>query len=508
MDKGGEHRVLLLLMNRGFCCYMYANEETMMRAAEVEVKRFLHFTPCQLHRDKTICYVPGFLTDLVNAKLKIWIENAFQAKTMAMEHEYVIERHGLVPVDFSCTGVVENFMHWSDGLQQFLEMKHGRKLSDMKVITNYMSNVGLLQMYGDQIYGMSGTLGKQTETEALQKIYTKIKTCQIPSFKRRKLFEVKGAIAYDEKQWIKKICNAITAQINLTEYRDQRAVLVICETIKRAKDLEKALGDKAPNKKLYINNNMDNSAIFKEELKAGEVIIATNLAGRGAHFQISEQVNHAGGLFVVQTFLPKNDRVEAQAFGRTARQGFPGCAQLIVCLGHLPDLTRLLVSLRELPFLFSSLLENIDLSCHRERFMMQFWACQRSHRDEESSSLASILRYALTESSDSEMKSAKEVRDHIVAKRLDSYIKCDIPKLKKKTELFNHYLGVQDQLYKRNCNKPADSVLSALKESWGMWLLVKFNENNSIEDLKRRLDADGKSHDKAHKPAPLHLVWQ
>lgn len=50
---------------------------------------------------------------------------------MTKDHEYVIEKHGIVPVDYSCTGVVENCMKWSDGLQQFLEMKHESKLSDV-----------------------------------------------------------------------------------------------------------------------------------------------------------------------------------------------------------------------------------------------------------------------------------------------------------------------------------------------------------------------------------------
>ena len=39
-------------------------------------------------------------------------------------------------------------------------------------------------------------------------------------------------------------------------------------------------------------------------------------------------------MFVVQTFLTTNERVDQQAFGDTARQGSPWCAQLVVCLDH------------------------------------------------------------------------------------------------------------------------------------------------------------------------------
>lgn len=485
IETADIQRVPLLLINGGFCQYMYSDQDSVLKAAEEEVKRVLHFTPCELSHDKGICYVPGFLSDLVKSKLRVWIENAFHAQTMTMDHEYVVESHGVVPVDYSCTGVVENNTKWTDGLQQFLEMKHKSKLSDMTAITNYMSNVGLLQMYEDQIYGITGTLGQQAETETLQKIYESIKTCQIPSFKRRKLFEVEGVIVDDEKEWIEKICNVVTAQINQTLYRDRRAVLIICETIKQAKVLHDALGDKAPNKRLYINNNMDNTAIFATKLNAGDVIIATNLAGRGTDLQVSDDVKKAGGLFVVQTFLPKNARVEAQAFGRTARQGSPGSAQLIVCSSHLSEPLKLLVLTKKL----LSLLKNIVISVtplHQKLFVMQFKSYQKGHRDED---MSWTLSNILTENSNSGIKLAKKVRDDFVAKRLASYLECDIPNMKKKQELFSQYLKILDGLHSSN-NKPAGSYLSALNEFWGMWRLTYFNDKHSIIHLKYRLHTD------------------
>lgn len=229
---------------------------------------------------------------------------------MTEDREYTLEKHGIVPVDYSSTGVVENFRVMPDGLQQFLEMKHKYKPSDMTAITNYMSNVGLFMKFKGQIFGISGTLGQQAETDTLERIYD-VKTCQIPAFKRRKLFEVEGEIVSDEQEWIEEICNAVLAETNPTPFRAQRAVLVICPTIQQAKDLDLALKNKVPDKKLYTSNNIDTTAIFENKLEAGEVIIATHLAGRGMDLQVSDQVKRAGGLFVLQTFLPVNARVEA-----------------------------------------------------------------------------------------------------------------------------------------------------------------------------------------------------
>ncbi|XP_026150918.1 protein translocase subunit SecA-like [Mastacembelus armatus] len=469
--------------------HMYSDEESVVRAVEATIKEALRFTPCELNKDQNICYIPGFLSDLVKSKLKVWIEKAFHAHKMKNDHEYVIEKHGLVPVDYSCTGVVENFMKWSDGLHQFLEMKHQCKLSDMTAITNYMSNVGLLQKYGDQIFGISGTLGQQAETETLQKIYNGITTCQIPTFKRRKLFEVEGVVVTDEQEWIEKICDVVTAQTKPNLYRKERAVLVICESIKRAKTVHDALGNKVCNKKLYINNNSDNTAVFSKHVEAGKVIIATNLAGRGTDLKVSDTVNRAGGLFVVQTFLPKNARVEAQAFGRTARQGSPGSAQLIICTNHLSKLLQLLVLRNKLLselFLLTNIIDVTPL--YQNLFVMQLRLYQKHHSYEESKVLTSMLAHILNEKS--EIKIAKQVRDELVAEELSSYLERDITKIKRKEELFSQYLVILDDLYKRSNNKPAQSDVSALNEFWGMWLLTSFNETDSLPDLKNRLSRD------------------
>ncbi|KAM6909465.1 protein translocase subunit SecA-like [Xenentodon cancila] len=482
-----QRRVLLLLMNGGFCQYMYPDVNSVLTAAEEEIKAALRFTPCELKDTKDCCYVPGFLSDLVTSKLKVWIRNAFQAQNMRMDHEYILEEHGIVPVDYSCTGVVENFMTWSDGLHQFLEMKHDRKMSDMTAVTNYMSSFGMLQKYEQQIYGMSGTLGQQAETETLQKIYQGIQTCQIPSFKRRKLFEVEGKVVEDEEKWIVTICDVVTEQTRPAPCRGKRAILLICETIKRAKTLQRALQHKVPGK-LYINNNMDNSEIFATKLGEGEVIIATNLAGRGTDLQVSDAVKRAGGLFIVQTFLPKNSRVEAQAFGRTARQGSPGSAQLIICSSHLSEPLRIFLRKHE------ALLENMmgDMPSYQKLFVMQLRLYQQSNDDEETDQLSLILSLLLTKKSKSNscMKTLKEVRDNKVTAELSHLLEVHIPKLRMKEDLFSHYLTKLDALYKNNNNKPASSDVTALNEFWGMWLLTKYNENDSVISLKNSLEED------------------
>uniref|UniRef100_A0A914QDA1 SecA family profile domain-containing protein n=1 Tax=Panagrolaimus davidi TaxID=227884 RepID=A0A914QDA1_9BILA len=61
------------------------------------------------------------------------------------------------------------------------------------------------------------------------------------------------------------------------------------------------------------------------------IVIATPLATRGTNIKLSESLIAHDGLHVILAFLPKNIRIEEQAFGRAARSGERGTAQLIVC---------------------------------------------------------------------------------------------------------------------------------------------------------------------------------
>ena len=449
VDSREKLQVPLLYIKGGICRYIYSDRESLISAVEETVKGFMQFKKCAVSDDATVCQLPRFLDQLVKSKLKLWISNAFTAQTMSIDKDYIVEHGMVVPVDYRYTGVVQSYMQWSDWLQQFLEIDQLTKMSNMTVTTNFMSYYCLFQKYSNQIYGVTGTLGNQSERAVFQKLYEGVKTCNIPSFKRRKLFEVQGLIVVDDNEWLREVCKVVKVQTSPTPFRAKRAVLVICETINKAKAVYNALGNDISQKKLYINNNCDNSAIFQKKLEAGNVIIATNLAGRGTDFAVSDQVNEAGGLFVLQTFLTPNGRVEQQAFGRTARQGSPGCAQLVVCLDR--------------------------------------------HSTSAPCSISQVLLQVSPETHASRLTAAKKARDVSVENSLSSYVEDDIKELNKKEDLFRRYLVILDEFYKSYSNKPPKSAVDSLNETWGLWLLMHFDKDNSIQDLTSRMEADMKA---------------
>ena len=61
---------------------------------------------------------------------------------------------------------------------------------------------------------------------------------------------------------------------------------------------------------------------------------------RGSDFVTDDIVNKNGGLFVLMTFIPLNDRVEKQAFGRTGRRGATGSCQILVNREKMPEWLR------------------------------------------------------------------------------------------------------------------------------------------------------------------------
>lgn len=450
----------------------------------------------ELEHNSSQFHIPGFL-EHINGRLKIWIENAFLAKTMTLGHEYILHKDGVVPVDYSSTGIVQNQMKWGDGLQQFLEMKHQTKLSNMCMITNFKSNVSLFRSY-ERIYGLTGTLGNQTELDLLQKLYPSIKTCKIPPFKCRKLYEKDGIVINDENGWVQTICTIVNKKVNPAVYRGSRAVLVICETITRAQIVHNALSKtiSTDKLKLYTNNNMDNSKVTGEEVTEGCVIVATNLAGRGTDLKVCTEVNVSGGLFVVQTFLPLNIRVEKQAFGRTARQGNPGSAQLIMCSTHFSESVKLMMVLNSPLSMLRTLLRHLKATVAvsgfiDNKFEETLKICQEDPNEKTCEAMVKELRCLLnieTPSGLTSLEMEKESRDLIVQTRMSRFLEDDIPKIIKKEELFSEYLKILDVIYKEKWYGDIDKdIVSSLHECWGMWLLMKFSENESTETLKKEL---------------------
>lgn len=116
--------------------------------------------------------------------------------------------------------------------------------------------------------------------------------------------------------------------------------MVLCETIEHANRIGEMLRKKLRSSavKQYTMNDM-NQENNVEKILPSAVIIATNLAGKGFDIQ-TDEIEVSGGLHVILTFMPSNQRVEDQAFGRTARQGKRGTGLMILSSRDLVGYTN------------------------------------------------------------------------------------------------------------------------------------------------------------------------
>ena len=91
--------------------------------------------------------VPKHFEKLIKLQIPKWVDSAIIAAFQYKEDVHYIKDKGLIkPVDYSTTGVIQESTNWSDGLHQFLQIKHDLKMSSETFTTNLLSNKTLLSL--------------------------------------------------------------------------------------------------------------------------------------------------------------------------------------------------------------------------------------------------------------------------------------------------------------------------------------------------------------------------
>ncbi len=85
--------------------------------------------------------------------------------------------------------------------------------------------------YKTQIYGLTGTLGSDAVKSLLEGVYN-VDMFDMPPYRERLLKEVTGRIDTSRINWLQTIYE------NIVEQCKKRCVLVICESVVDAKELE------------------------------------------------------------------------------------------------------------------------------------------------------------------------------------------------------------------------------------------------------------------------------
>jgi preprotein translocase subunit SecA len=296
-----------------------------------------------LNKSISICeYSTPSHCDYINMRLFIkrrlptWVRSAFHVKDMTPNDTYIITSDTLdkssdadvrITVMDKDTGVEQSSTRWSNGVHQFLQLKHTRRLAPESLKAVFISNLSFFKRYKQNIMGLTGSLGSAVEQNLLNQVYN-LRFFKLPRFYQELFRQLPSGVFTEQTNWLEGIKKAIDREIKLkvkiTNRDKRRAVLVICENVKTVLVLKEYLSNSYPNvreyKSAYEKFNID-------EMSPGDIIIATNLAGRGTDLDTSHILEENGGLHVITAYLPSNVRIEMQAFGRTARNGHKGNGQ-------------------------------------------------------------------------------------------------------------------------------------------------------------------------------------
>ena len=269
---------------------------------------------------------PNCLKEEIETHLENWIDSIITSFSMEENIDYRIDSikekyKKIIPVDFCNTGVSQTNMVWNEGLHQILQIINDAEVFPENINTNFLLIITFFQKY-KELYGLTGTIGSKVNQETLKNLYN-VELYFIPPNLKSQLKKRSELFFTEEEKWQNKIINEIKEILI-----ENRSVLLICSSIKVGENFENILKKSGiTNIKKYFTEEHKN--VVEEILEQKYVIIATNLAGRGTDIKISKNLEEAGGLHVIVSFIPINQRVEDQNYGRAGRNGQKGSYSLI-----------------------------------------------------------------------------------------------------------------------------------------------------------------------------------
>ncbi|CAF4700376.1 unnamed protein product [Rotaria socialis] len=136
--------------------------------------------------------IPKNFTDFVETQIPTWIDNAIIAFNYQESIHYVVHAGLIKPVDYYSTGVVQSFSNWSDGLHQFLQIKHGLKMASETFTTNFLPNRGYFTKYSSNLFGLTGTLGSEKAKQVLVDVYN-VDLVIIPNLRQKQYLSLPGS---------------------------------------------------------------------------------------------------------------------------------------------------------------------------------------------------------------------------------------------------------------------------------------------------------------------------
>jgi preprotein translocase subunit SecA len=249
------------------------------------------------------------------------VTQALTARYLFIRDEhYLINEEQKIQIIDEFTGRIMADRSWRHGLHQAIEVKEGVPVTADKENLAHLS----FQRFFRQYPIMGGMTGTAWESAAeLWQIYQR-PVVRIPTNKPcirvqhpTRMFDTE-AEKYDAV--IDRVC----------ELNDKGVpVLVGTRSVLASEEISRRLTERGrKHRVLNAAQNKEEATIVAQAGQMGQITVATNMAGRGTDIKLGKGVAELGGLHVISTEPHSSSRVDRQLYGRAARQGDPGSAQL------------------------------------------------------------------------------------------------------------------------------------------------------------------------------------
>lgn len=236
------------------------------------------------------------------------------------DEQYLVDEKGKVQIIDEFTGRVMADRSWRHGLHQAIEVKESVKVSADKENLAHMSFQRFFRQY-PYLGGMTGTAWEAGYE--LWQIYQR-RVIRIPPNKPnvRKQLPTRMYETSDQR-WA-----AVVERVREV-YAAGAPILLGTRSVWASEELAKRLTAAGlPHRVLNAAQNAEEANVVSEAGQSGHITVATNMAGRGTDILLGKGVVDVGGLHVISTEPNTSHRIDRQLYGRAARQGDPGSAQL------------------------------------------------------------------------------------------------------------------------------------------------------------------------------------
>jgi len=262
-----------------------------------------------------------------------YLETAVRARALFQKDKDYVVKDGEVIIVDTFTGRMQPGRRWSEGLHQAIEAKEGVKVEQETRSVASITYQNYFKLY-EKLSGMTGTA--KTSEEEFMKVYN-LGVISVPTHRPIDRIDHNDLIFQTENGKFEAIAQKVKA-LNA----NGQPVLIGTVSIEKNELLAAYLKRAGiPHQVLNAKNHENEGSVIAQAGRKGNVVIATNLAGRGVDIILGgtpstpeeqQEVKDLGGLFVIGTERHEARRIDNQLRGRSGRQGDPGETQFYVSL--------------------------------------------------------------------------------------------------------------------------------------------------------------------------------